>query len=328
VTTIRILSGTQVRQSLSMRGAIDAMRSAFGQLSAGEAVVPLRAAVESESGITLVMPALLRRSGDLAIKIVSVYPDNAKRNLPLIQGVVTAMDAETGAPTGLIDGAALTALRTGAASGLATELLALQGIHSVALFGAGIQARTQLEAVCTARAIESVAVFDKFPEAAERLAREMAGTGPMPDDIRVATSPTDALAEATIVACATTSVDPVFDGNDLVPGMHVNGVGSWQPTTREFDETTIRRGKLFVDQREAAWEEAGELIMARDAGIITESHVHAELGELVNNTRTGRESKEEITLFKSVGVGAQDAAVATAILQAAEEKGVGTVVEL
>ena len=328
MTTLRILSGNQVRQSLSMRGAIDAMRSAFGQLSAGEAVVPLRAAVGSGADVTLVMPALLKRSGDLAIKIVSVYPENPRRNLPLIQGVVIALDAETGTPTAVIDGAALTALRTGAGSGLATELLARNGTHVVALFGAGIQARTQLEAVCTARTVAFVRVFDKIPEAARRLAREMAGKGPIPQDVRVAASPAEAIAEATIVATATTSAEPVFDGRDLRPGMHVNGVGSWQPTTREFDETTIRRSKLFVDQREAAWEEAGELIMARDAAVITESHVHAELGELVNNTRTGRESEEEITLFKSVGVGVQDAAVATAIFQAAQEKGIGTVVEL
>jgi ornithine cyclodeaminase len=326
--TIRILSGQQIREALSMRGAIDAMRTAYGQLSAGQAVMPQRALIESKDGITLFMPAYLAGTGDLAIKIVSVYPDNPSKGQPLIYGLVTALDAATGAPLVVMDGSVLTALRTGAASGLATEILANPDADTVALFGAGVQARTQLEAVCTAREVRSARVYDPVGENVEALVSEMSGKGPIPSDLQAAASPAEAVQGASIIACATSSETPVFDGDDLAPGAHVNGVGSWQPTMQEIGEKTVTRAKVIVDHREAAWEEAGDLIILRDKGIFSDDDIHAELGEIVNGDRPGRESPDEITFFKSVGVGAQDAAVATAILKAAEERSIGTLAEL
>lgn len=326
--TVRILSGPQIREALTMRQAIDAMRSAYGQVSAGQADMPQRALVESKAGSTLVMPAYLSGSDDLAIKIVSVYPDNPAHGMPLIFGLVTVLDATTGAPLAVMDASVLTALRTGAASGLATEILANPDADSVALFGAGTQARTQLEAVCTARDVHQVRVYDASREQAEALVDEMKGSDPIPSDVQAAASPREAIAGASIVATATTSESPVFDGNDLAPGTHINGVGSWQPSMQEIDELTIARAKIVVDHREAAWIEAGDLIIPRNKGLIDESHIHAELGEIVNGDRPGRESPDEITFFKSVGVGAQDAAVSAAILRAAEEKNIGTLADL
>lgn len=326
--TIRILSAAHVREALPMRGAIDAMRSAFGQLAAGKADMPLRAAVHSSKGATLAMPGYLGDSGDLAIKIVSVYPENTGRGLPLIYGVVAVLDAETGAPLALMDAAYLTALRTGAASGLATELLARPDADTVAIFGAGAQARTQLLAVCTARTVKAVRVYDPEPQQVEAYIADMAGQGPIPADVTLAASPQAALDGASIVAAATTATTPVFDGNHLAPGTHINAVGAWQPTMQEIDETTVTRAKIVIDQREAAWEEAGDLIIPRDKGLISEEDIHAELGEIVNGTKPGRESPDEITFFKSVGVAVQDAAVSGAILKAATEKELGTLAEL
>ena len=330
MTNIRFLSAQQVQTALPMSAAVDAMRSAFGQLSAGKATMPQRATVQSGKGTTLVMPAYLADSDDLAIKIVSVYPENTAQKLPLIFGLVTVLDAQTGTPLAVMDAAYLTALRTGAGSGLATELLARDDADTLALFGVGAQARTQLEAVCTARDVKAVRIFAPDAGRVEAFIKEMAGQGPIPAAaaLQVAASPTEALEGASLLIAATTSSQPIFDGDDLMPGAHINGVGSWQPSMQELDEKTVSRAKIVVDSREAAWEEAGELIIARDKGVISEDDIHAELGEIVNGTRPGRESEDEITFFKSVGVAAQDAAIAAAILQAAAEKNIGTLVEL
>ena len=308
-----------------MAGAIDAMRSAFGQLSSGQADMPQRINVDSKLGTTQVMPAFLSGSDDLAIKLNSIYRQNRSRGLPMINGIVTAIDPATGLPLAVMNSGCVTSLRTGAASGLATELLAREDSNILAVFGAGVQARTQAEAVCTVRAIKSVRVYAPTPDHVEAFISDVAGAGPIPADVQAAGSPREALDGATLVVAATTSSNPVFDGNDLQPGTHINAVGSWQPTMRELDERTVTRAKIIVDQRSATWEEAGELIAACDNGLIDD--VHAELGELVNGARPGRESDDEITLFKSVGVAAQDAAVASAILRAAEEKDIGTSVE-
>lgn len=327
---MRVLSARHIQAALPMRAAIEAMRSAFGQLAAGKADMPQRATVHSSKGSTLVMPAYLADSDDLAIKIVSIYPENAAQKLPLIAGLVVVLDASSGAPLAVIDAAYLTALRTGAASGLATELLARPEADTLALFGVGAQARTQLQAVCTARAVKAVRVYARTAASVETFIAQMAGIGPIPaaDAMQAAASPQAALEGASLVITATTSSTPVFDGKHLMPGTHINGVGSWQASMQEVDETTVTRAKIVVDQRAAAWDEAGELIIARDKGLLSEEDIHAELGEIVNGTKPGRESDDEITFFKSVGVGVQDAAIAGAILKAAQEKNIGTLADI
>ncbi|MFQ5612428.1 MAG: ornithine cyclodeaminase family protein [Anaerolineae bacterium] len=325
---LRILSADDVKAALPMRQAIDAMRLAFGQLSAGQATMPQRAVLNTEQGLNLFMPAYLTGSRDLALKIVSVYGDNPARGLPLIMALVTVLDAETGAPLAVMDGTYLTALRTGAASGLATELLARPGADVVALFGAGGQARAQLEAVCTARQVRVVRVYTRTPKHAQSFAAGVAGQGPIPPAVSAAPSPEAAVRGASIIVAATTSSRPVFDGTLVEPGTHVNGVGSFRPDMQEIDAALVRRARVVVDQRAAAWEEAGDLIIPVEQGLITPDHIHAELGEIVNGAKPGRESDQEITFFKSVGVAAQDAAVAGRILQAAAAHDLGTLVEM
>lgn len=313
-----------------MAEAIAGMKGAFGQLSSGQANVPLRTqiAVPEHGGLSIFMPAYLQGTDDLAVKVVSVFPDNAQRSLPTIHGVVLALDPQTGRPVALLEGGALTAIRTGAGSGAATDLLAREDAEVVAIIGSGVQARTQLEAVCTVRDISEVRVYSLNPEHARTFATEMAGQGPIPGVIEVDDTAAAAIRNADIVCTATTSSEPVFPGDLLSAGTHVNAVGSFQTTMQEVDVTTIRRSWVVVDSREAAMAEAGDLVIPMEAGEIDRDHIHAELGEIVNGQRPGRTSEEQITYFKSVGVAVQDAVAASIALRNAEQRNLGTIAEL
>jgi ornithine cyclodeaminase/alanine dehydrogenase-like protein (mu-crystallin family) len=327
---IRILNANDVRQALPMRSAIEAMKSAFAQLSTGNATVPIRSHVEVEQheGITLFMPALLHESQDLAIKIVSVFPRNLERGLSTINALVVAIDPETGIPTAVIEGASLTAIRTGAASGAATDLLARTDSSVVAIFGSGVQARTQLEAVCTVRQIHEVRVYSLDEPEARSYAEEMAELGPIPKNIRIADNPSEAIVEADIICTATTSATPVFDGKELEPGVHINAIGSFTPEMQELDVETVKRSLVVVDSREAALIEAGDLIVPIKRGEITPEWIYAEIGELVTDIKPGRTDPNQITLFKSVGIAVQDAISAGYALTRAEEAGLGKIIRL
>jgi ornithine cyclodeaminase/alanine dehydrogenase-like protein (mu-crystallin family) len=227
-----------------------------------------------------------------------------------------------------MDGTYLTALRTGAASGAATDLLARQDAKVLALFGAGAQGRSQLEAVCTVRPLEEVRVYDPDARASRNLVAEMAGQGSVPANVLLADSPRKAVENAGIVVTATTSHQPVFEGADIGPGTHINAIGAYTPETRELDETIVSRAKIVVDTREGCLAEAGDLIMPIQSGVIAPTDIHAELGEMVCGAKSGRTSQEEITLFKSVGTAVQDAAVARAALDRAVQRDLGAVVTL
>jgi ornithine cyclodeaminase len=317
---IRVLTATDIREALPMAAAIDAVASAYAQLASGKATMPLRSRVHTEKGVTLLMPAHLHQSGDFAVKIVSVYAKNPQLGLPTVTATVLALDSQTGVPLALMEGDSLTALRTGAAGGVAARYLAREDGSSVALFGAGVQARAQLQAAMSVRRIERVMIFDPVESAAQRLADEVAGW-PSAPDVRVADSPQAAVAQADIVLAATTTKTPLFDGNDLKPGTHVTGVGSFTPEMQEIDARTIGRARVVVDQREAATAEAGDIIIAK-------AKIDAEIGEIVNGEKPGRQNDEEITYFKSVGLAVQDAVTAAAVLKSAQKKNLGTVIDM
>ncbi len=322
-----ILNAADVRTCLPMPDAIEAMRRAFVALTAGRADVPHRIHlnIPQHEGVSLTMPALVDDDAGaaLAVKVVNLFARNAARGLARIQSAVIAMEADTGRPLSLLDGAALTAIRTGAASGLAADLLARKDSHAVALFGAGVQGRTQLQAVCCVRDIRTACVYDTSLEAAGALAEALAGQPGFPADIRPAESPRDALAGADIVLAATTSPAPVFDDADLRDGTHVSAIGSYQPQVREIPPATVVRARVFVDSRPAALEEAGDLILPIREGLITSDHVVAELGELLLGRARGRTAPDEVTFFKSVGVAVQDALAAQAALTRATREGLG-----
>jgi ornithine cyclodeaminase len=322
-----VLGATDVKQALPMSVAIAGMKRAFAALSDERAKVPLRThlPVETHHGVTLVMPALVEdeQGQSLAVKVVSLFEHNARRGLPRIQAAVLVLEADTGRPVALLEGTALTAIRTGAASGAATELLARSESRTAAVFGAGAQARTQLEAVCTVRSIETVWVYDPLPGAVETFIAELAGQGPIPPDLRPAVDPRQAARAADVICTATTSAVPVFSDADVKPGVHVNAVGSYQPHVQEIPAETVARALLVVDSRDAALTEAGDLIQPIRQGLIGPEHIHAELGELVLGRKKGRTAAEQITLFKSVGVAVQDAVAARLALEHAEQFGLG-----
>ncbi len=328
---MRILSRADVQKSLSMSDAIAIVRDAFAQLSTQQATVPVRVpiSIPRHDGIILFMPAHLHTSDALAIKIVSVHNQNPAKNLPLIHALVVVMDATTGKPLAAMEGGYLTALRTGAGSGVATDLLARRDAKVAAIFGAGVQGRTQLRAIATVRQLERVYIYDALPSQIEKFIAEMRGTPGLPNDLRAAAFPRDAVREADIICTATTSTQPVFDGNDLKPGAHINAIGAYTPTMREVDETTLKRAsKIVIDHRASALAEAGDLLMAIKNGAITEANLYAEIGEIAAGKKPGRERDDEITFYKSVGNAVQDASVARAIYDAAVREGLGVEVEL
>jgi len=328
IMKLRILSGLDVRRALPMRQAIEAMKSAFVQLSTGQADVPLRTALDvaRHDGVTLFMPGYLAADDQMAVKIVSVFNDNPAKGLPLIHALVVVVDATTGTPAAVMDGTYLTALRTGAASGAATDLLAREDASVAAIFGAGAQARTQLEAVCAVRAIEEAWVYDALPERAEIYAAEMSAYLALP--VRVAETPAEAARHADVICTATTSCTPVFDDVDVRPGTHINGVGAYTPQMQEIPAETVLRAKIVIDHREASLAEAGDLLIPLQQGLMDETHIYAELGEIGAGRKPGRETPEELTFFKSVGVAVQDVAAAAAVLEAARRLGLGTEVAL
>ncbi len=330
---LRVLSAEDVRRALPMAMAIDGMKTAFRQFSAGQATMPLRSRIDvpAVGGVSLFMPAYLSgdaSGGTLAVKVVSVFGKNAERGMPTVHGLVLLLEADTGRPLAMLEGATLTAIRTGAASGAATDLLARKDARTLTIFGSGVQARTQLAAVCAVRNIERVWVHSLRRERAAKFVEEMRNCERVPSDLQVADNPQQAVANSDIICTATTSATPVFDGNWLRPGTHINAVGSYTPQMQEVDATTIRKALVAVDSRESVLAEAGDLIIPIQQGCITADHLHAELGEIVAGPKPGRTSPEQITYFKSCGLAVQDAVAAELAYTEAERLGLGTMVSL
>ena len=320
---MRILSAADVRAAVDMPEAIRAMREAFIALSEGSAQAPLRVALETEGGVSLFMPASMPSRGAAGVKIVSVNPGNSELGLPAIHAVVLAVDPVTGRALALMDGTWLTALRTGAAGGLAADLLARSGASVVTVFGAGVQARTQLEAVRCVRDIDEVRIVSPVREESDAFAAELENV-----TARAVDDPAEALAGAHIVVTATNSSTPVFDGRLVEPGTHVTGIGSYTLHMREVDTELISRARVFVDEREGAMAEAGDIVGPIRDGDLTEEVILAEIGEVAAGVHAGRTSPDDITFFKSVGNAVQDVAVASRVLETAEARNLGTLVEV
>ncbi len=320
-----ILNAKEVREALPMAATIEAMKMGYAALSSGEAQVPLRAQlpVPPQDGVSLIMPAFVHADDEaLAIKVVSVFPHNHQHGLPMINAAVLVLDPKTGVPQAILEGGTLTAIRTGAASGAATDILSRPESRTAAIFGAGVQGRTQLAAICTVRQVETVWIFDLDAAQANNLVEEMAGQGPIPDDLRVAPNPEEATAQADIICAATNSTTPVFPDQTIKAGTHINGVGSYTLEMIEIPPETIGRAKVFIDSHEAILEEAGDLVAAINAELV-DSQELTELGVVVNGDASGREDADQITFFKSVGVAVQDAMAAQLALENAKKLNLG-----
>lgn len=328
---LKIISQSDVKQSVNMAQAIDAVKQAYVQMSQEKAVVPQRiqVPVKKQEGITFFMPAYLAANDSLGVKIVSVFPENLKCCLPTVNAVVIVINAKTGRAEAIIDGNYLTALRTGAASGVATDLLARKNSRVAAIFGAGIQGRTQLEAVCTVRFIEKAWIYDREIESAKNYVKELKSRGkPFPHELFVARSPAQAVKDADIICTATTSFSPVFEDTDLKDGVHINGIGSYTPEMQEVPAHTVARARVIVDSLSAALSEAGDLIIPLNEKKITKSHIQGEIGQVAAGQIPGRQSDKELTFFKSVGIASQDVAVGELILRNTKNLNLGIDVDL
>ncbi len=330
IMDITILTGEDVRAALPISEAIELMKKAFMEFSAGKAVVPLRTHlnIEKHDGIALFMPSLLIDSEALAVKIVSVFPKNTDVGLATIHAAVVVLEPRTGQPLALLEGASLTAIRTGAATGAATDLLARKDAATVAIFGSGVQARTQLEAVCTVRPIKHVFVFSLDRPGTQAFCEEMSQVPHIPDKLEIAPSPIDAIRNADIICAATTSSTPIFPGDLVNPGTHVNAIGSFTPEMQEIDSALLLKARIIVDSREAVLAESGDLIIPIQQGLLDENDIYAELGEIVAGSCPGRTSEDQITVFKSVGLAIQDAMASSRALERALHSKIGMQVKL
>jgi ornithine cyclodeaminase/alanine dehydrogenase-like protein (mu-crystallin family) len=303
---LRVIGAEELRARLPMAAAVDALEEAFRTLdpTAG----PLRTGLETSRGSFLLMPAF--GEAGVGVKLVSLTPGNPERGLPFVQASYVLFDADTQAPEAVLDGSALTALRTAAVSGLATRCLARDVAARLVIFGAGVQARSHLEAMCAVRPVTGLVVVSRSRGRAESLVEDGVRRG-----LAARLGEPQAVGDADLICTCTTAEAPLFDGSLLPRGAHVNAVGSYRPETREVDTETVRRGRVVVETREVALAEAGELLIPIREGVIDAGHVVSDLAEMVRGAAI-RRSPEDVTVFKSVGMAFEDLVVARAIVDA------------
>jgi ornithine cyclodeaminase/alanine dehydrogenase len=311
---------------LTMKENIQALERAFIEYAEGNVKMPLRPtiAIDEFHGKVYFMPAYV--GGDvkaLGIKVVSGFDDNpTKHNLPFIQGTVLLYDARNGTLLSMMDGAYLTGTRTGATSGVATKYMARKDAKSLGIFGAGVQGETHLLAMCEVRTLSRAKVFDVSKQKAVAFSEKMRKVADV--DISVANTEREVVEKSDIIVTATTSKQPLFKGEWLEPGCHINGVGSHSgPGVREVDTATVKRSLVVVDSKEACLREAGDLIDPIAEKAISQDHIYADLGEVVAGKKKGRLKDDDITFFKSVGLALEDVSTALRIYDLAQKHGVG-----
>ncbi|TNF39402.1 MAG: ornithine cyclodeaminase [Bacteroidetes bacterium] len=319
---LRIIKAGEIKQHYSMNQAIDAMYKAFSLLSSGDSFVPSHYVnkLPSEKLWMIFKPACVEKENRLSIKILTQREQGYIQGIPVIQGIVMVIDAETGEILSLMDGEYITALRTGAASGLATRFFARKDSKVLALFGCGAQGITQLEAVLCERQIKKVFIFDKNRNSAFRFIDEMQDKT---DAELVFCKDTSILAEVDIICTATDSTSPLFKREEVKKGVHINAIGSFQPHMQELDPVLLSDAKIYFDLKESCLRESGDFINPLSEGLITDKQIVGEIGDYCLNKIPGRESDDEITIYKSVGVAIQDYAVATDIYNFALNEGFG-----
>jgi len=321
---VLFVNGDGVARLLTMEASIPAMRDALTALSRGDVVMPLRSLVRlpDRSGLLGLMPGYLGEPRSFGLKVVTVMPGNHGTAYDSHQGVVMLFGIEHGEPLAILDASAITAIRTAAASAAATDALAREDAGDLALIGSGTQAKTHLAAMRAVRPLRRVRLWSRNRANAERFARAEAGSAGVP--IEVVGTADEAVRGADLVCTTTASKEPVVRGAWLSPGVHVNAVGSCFPTSRELDTDAVRRARLYTDCRESCVNEAGEFLIPRGEGAITDAHLLGELGEVLLGKLEGRASRDDVTLYESLGVAVEDLAAAHVIHRRAMETGEGT----
>ena len=328
--SVQFLGGADVRASLPMRDCIEAMDRVLRELATGELHQPLRSVIRppgGSPGLLGLMPA--HRGGSspaFALKAVAVFPGNPARGLDAHQGLVLVFSGEDGRLRGIVDASQITAIRTAAVSAVATRALARAGANNLAVLGAGVQARSHIEAMACVLELEQVRICSRSPESAERLAAEAAQQHGL--TCTAATSPQEALAGADVVVTVTNAREPIVSRDWLAAGAHVNAVGSSIPTTRELDGATMAAARIVVDRRESTLAESGDVLLAIEEGALARDVPLVELSDVLCGSAPGRTSDGDLTVFVSLGLAVEDLAAAELALATAERLGIGTQVEL
>jgi len=322
----KLLSRNDVMQLLMMSDQIDILEKAFTDLSNGQTIMPQRTPIPAteHNGVALFMPAYVKGMGALGAKIVTVYKDNIpKYNLPTILGTISLLDDKTGAPIAIMDGGYLTAMRTGGVAGLASKYLARKDSKVHTLFGTGGMARTHAWAVDQAVNIEKLILVSVDTQEKKEAFRDLL-KDIIKCEIEIADDPKSAVEAADIVTLITSAKDPIIDGEWIKPGTHINGVGSHAPAMREIDTKTVVKSKVICDLVEACKPEAGDFIIPVANGEWSWDKAHGSLGDVITKKIAARESDEEITLFKSVGLAIQDMSTALQVFNKSKENNIGT----
>jgi ornithine cyclodeaminase len=326
VTTL-IIPQALVPELLPMAACVDAMAEALGSLAKGDAVLPLRSLswMPDRSGLIGLMPGYLGTPRALGLKVITYLPGNHRTDRDSHQGAVLLFDTTTGELLAVIDASSITGIRTAAASGLATRLLARDDAGDLAILGSGVQAASHLDAMKAVRTLRRVRVWSKTAAQAEAFARYHGKRLGL--TIEASPSARDAVAGADLICTATASSEPVLFGDWIAEGAHINAVGACFPASRELDTAAVVKARLYVDRRESALAESGDFLIPKKEGAIGDDHILAEIGELVLGRAAGRGSPHEITLFKSLGIAVEDLAAAHLIHARARAEGKGIEVD-
>lgn len=323
-----ILNKREVEALLTMPTCIDLMAEALVSLARGQVILPLRPVIRipDSPNAFAVMPAYSKSLKAIGTKLISVFPGNHGTALDSHQGVVLLFDGETGSPLAMMDAASITAIRTAAVSGVATRQLARTDATTLAILGSGVQARAHLDAMFAVRPFRKVFIWSRNADHARAVATNSEWS--QRADVEVVADAKAAVESADVICTVTASREPVLRGAWLRPGTHVNAVGASLPTARELDSEAIRRAHVFVDRRESALNEAGDLLIPMKEGVISADHIVAEIGELLSGHDPGRQNGDAITVFKSLGLAVEDLAAAHYLHERAKRERAGTWVEL
>lgn len=324
---VLIISQAEVHQLLPIDQCMETMVEALTALSHGKAINPLRQSLHlpNKPGLLGIMPGYLEAINTVGLKVISIFHNNKGTDYDSHQGAVLVFEADHGCLKALVDASAITAIRTAAVSGVATRLLAREDAGELAILGSGVQAHTHVNAMLAARKIERVRVWSPNPDHVKAFARNICEKQGI--EVSPASNALNAVKGADIVCTTTSAREPVLMGKWLGPGVHINAVGSSVPLARELDTEAVAKSRLFVDRRESTVNEAGDYLIPKKEGIISDHHIQGEIGEILSGQIAGRQSEQEITLFKSLGLAIEDIASAHFVYQKALQKGLGTWVE-
>jgi ornithine cyclodeaminase/alanine dehydrogenase-like protein (mu-crystallin family) len=325
---LRVLSNHQMKQLLRIDEVIGVIETGFRSLADAPCRAPVRLALElpEREDVVLYMPAYLTRDHVLGAKVVSVFPENGLRNMPVVSGTYLLHDAETGALKALMDATYMTGIRTAATSAVATKYLARDSPDTLGIIGAGVQAEFHVEALLLVRTFRRVLVYTRSQERGLAFVERMALRCDVP--VELASSAEEVARQSDVIATCTRSQDPVLEGRFLRPGVHINAVGAFTPEMRELDELTVVNARIVVDTYEGALAEAGDILIPMRTGAIDQEHLHADLTQILTGQREGRTDDRSITVFESVGFAMEDAVTASLAYDLAVENDVGTMVDL